>query len=194
MVARQRAQAVLLALGLILVGCPVGTESDEPTPINAGDVHATGEVTVMGAIQAGAVTAGAVAAGDVAAGDVVAGGVTAGDVEAGVVQAGVVQAAEVNAGDVLAGEVTAGDVTSTGAVELTGPITATVALGVPASSAQVVVSQCNPNSGCPSLAAQWTADVQAACVGGTVAAIQAYPNQIDAVNTIHTLVALVDCP
>jgi len=175
-------------------GCTPTAADGEPAPIEAGAVTATGPVTATGGITAGAVNAGDVTAGEVVAGGVVAGDVVAGDVQAGIVQAGTVQAADVSAGDVLAGDIAAGDVTATGPVELTGPINATIGLGLPVANTQVVVSQCNPNGGCGSLDTEWTAAIQGACAGGIVAGFQAYPNQIDAVNTFHTLIALVECP
>ena len=196
---------LLLSL-LLLTGCPDGGEDNgeglsagdvTAGEVSAGDVTATGPVTATGAISAGDVSGGAVAAGDVTAGDVVAGDVLAGDVAAGTVSAGAV-----TAGDVAAGDVAAGDVSATGAVTVTGPITAGTGLGIPVANVEIITVDCIVNQAgvpptCGTASDDWTAAIQGACAGGTLASVE-FAGAGAAASTSfwagYRMLAVIECP
>jgi hypothetical protein len=206
-----RLLSVAIALGLL--GCESSGNLDGETSVVVESVNVA-EATV----QAGDVQAGAVAAGDVSAGDVVAGDVAAGDVVAGDVLAegAVTASGAISAGDVIA----SGAVSATGPVsvaevplELTMP--ATGSLGVPVANVEVVVADfclvgslgsenacpgfINPSTGAyelggAQLSAAWTAALQSACAGGTIAATFPVNMTHGSSSTFHSVAVIVDCP
>ena len=191
------AYGLLALLATAATGCTPDRDAEDGQPIEAGDVTAgavtAGDVEATGAVTStGDVTV--TATGDIEAGDVLAGDVSAGAVNAGAVTAGAVTAGAVSAGDVTAGDVDAGDVTASGAVSLTGPVTASGGLGIDIADLSMVIDTCNVGGPpCPDVAGFETAVANACGSGGTLESFKALDAVDNNGNTKVHLIGAVSC-